>query len=271
MGRFLNTEVFNWHEEGIPYLSFAMLDELGYGNLYTTRYNDIRVALMKDDDPEEAIPVLKENLSRLAISLGADPAKLRTTRQLHTANVVVMDKDDLGLERSFDNLDPIDGMVTNVPGAGLIVFGADCPSIYIVDPIHHAIGLVHAGWRGTLGKIPKNAIELMQQSYGSDPAEMFAAIGPSICADCYEMGDEVFDVFADSWGEDDAVRLMQRRSSGKYHLDLWLANRLTLERCGIPSTNIAVTDLCTCCHSDHFYSYRAHRMENEQCAILINK
>lgn len=258
-----------------------MLDSLGYKNLYTTRYKKyvpdgekstgLRVALMKNEDSEEALPIIKENLTALGMQLGADAKMLRTTKQEHTSNVVALEREDFGLDKSFENLEPIDGMITNIEGAGLIVYGADCPSIYIVDPKHNAIGLVHAGWRGTLGKIPQVAINMMHDRYGSNPTEMYAAIGPSICEKCYEMGDEVFDKFAAEWSYDDAKAIMKRHNSGKYHLNLWKANRMTLECAGIPIKNIAITDICTCCNSDDFYSYRAHKMENEQCAMLFNK
>lgn len=277
----IDSKVLNFHSDAIPYLSFEMLDSLGYKNLYTTRYKKyvpdgekitgLRVALMKSEDSEEALPIIKENLIALGMQLGADAKMLRTTKQEHTSNVVALEREDFGLYKSFENLEPIDGMITNIEGAGLIVYGADCPSIYIVDPKHNAIGLVHAGWRGTLGKIPQVAINMMHDRYGSNPTEMYAAIGPSICEKCYEMGDEVFDKFAAEWGYDDAKSIMKRHDSGKYHLDLWKANRMTLGCAGIPIKNIAITDICTCCNSDDFYSYRAHKMENEQCAMLINK
>lgn len=284
-----NREVFKWNEEtqsGIPYVSFRMFDELGYPNLYTSRYRNwdalkgtgetgLRVAYMKGEDVTEARDVISQNLGALAEDLGTNLDNLVVTHQLHTANVKMIDEDDLGYWKSVEIGDGIDGLVTNVPNACLVVYGADCPSIYIVDPVKRAIGLVHAGWKGTFGKIPEVAIAMMQSAYGSNPADMYAAIGPSICDNCYEMGDEIYDMLAEQWSKEDADLLMKRHpaadgSQGKYHLDLWLANRLTLERAGIPSDHIEVTNLCTCCNVDDFYSYRAHKMENEQAAMLVN-
>lgn len=295
-----NRQVFKWNvgECGIPYLSSNMLDELGYPNLYTTRYRNwdaskgtgaqgLRVAYMKGEDVAEARSVISKNLGALAENMGSDLDHLVVTHQLHTANVKMIGADDLGYWKSVEIEDGIDGLITDVPGACLVVYGADCPSIYIVDPVKHAIGLVHAGWKGTFGKIPEAAIAMMQSAYGCNPADMYAAIGPSICEDCYEMGDEIYDMLAEQWGKEDADLLMKRhpalsgkqdtsdkneahQDSGKYHLDLWQANRLTLERAGIPTDHIEVTNLCTCCNADEFYSYRAHKMENEQAAMLVN-
>lgn len=284
-----NRQVFKWNEEtesGIPYVSFHMLDELGYPNLYTTRYMNwdaasgtgekgIRVAYMKGEDVTEARTVISKSLGALAGDLGSDLDHLVVTHQLHTANVKKLNAGDLGYWKSVEIEDGIDGLVTDVPGACLVVYGADCPSIYIVDPVKHAIGLVHAGWKGTFGKIPEVAIAMMQSAYGSNPADMYAAIGPSICENCYEMGDEIYDMLAAQWSKEDADLLMKRHpnadaSQGKYHLDLWQANRLTLERAGIPADHIEVTNICTCCNVDDFYSYRAHKMENEQAAMLVN-
>lgn len=280
-----NRQVFTWNEEtqsGIPYVSFRMLDELGYPNLYTTRYRNwdkakgtgakgIRIAYMKGEDVAEARSVISKNLGLLAEDMGSNLNHLVVTHQLHTANVKMIGEEDLGYWKSVEIEDGIDGLVTNVPNACLVVYGADCPSIYIVDPVKHAIGLVHAGWKGTFGKIPEAAIAMMQSAYGSNPADMYAAIGPSICEDCYEMGDEIYDMLAEQWGMEDAELLMKRHESGKYHLDLWQANRLTLERAGVPSNHIEVTNICTCCNVDDFYSYRAHKMENEQAAMLVNR
>ena len=294
-------KVFNIHTDGIPYLSFDMLDKLGVPHLYTTRYvnydkatcvgeKGLRVCVMRDDDESEAAPHVLEVRSRLARQLRSSIEMEYITDQKHTNFVNVVREGELGpiwpnnkpLHRQY-----VDGMVTDIPGALLTVFGADCPSVYIADPVKKCIGLVHAGWKGTLGKIPAVAIAQMLLNYGCDPADMYAAIGPGICRDCYEMGDEVYDSFASEWSKEDADRIFSRyivdadnpaaKDDGeaargwKYHLDLREANKMTLMRAGIPEDHIAVSNVCTMCNSDTFYSYRARRMENEQCAMMVNR
>ena len=290
-----NKTVFNIHTGGIPFISFDMFDRLGVPNLFTTRYisfdpetgrgvSGLRLAVMNDEDIDEASPVCRKNRDILAHQLGSSISMEGITDQKHTNNVYAISREDLGvatvgnfaLHRQY-----VDGVVTDIPGAVLTVFGGDCPPVYIADPVRGAIGLVHAGWRGTLGKIPEVAVANMVVRYGCRPSDMYAAIGPGICRDCYEMGDEVYDEFADKWGRDDAGRILSRYPAvdadgneipgGKYHLDLREANRLTLLRAGIPEDRIAVSNICTKCNADTFYSYRAHRLENEQTAMLVNR
>lgn len=299
--------IFNIHTDGIPYLSFDIFDKLGVPNLFTTRYisyneadgtgvKGLRSAVMKTETVEEASPVCRANRDILAHQLGSSLEMELVTDQKHTNYVhVATCEEDLGiatvgnftLHRQY-----VDGIVTDIPDALLTVFGGDCPPVYIIDPKRRAAGLVHAGWKGTLGKIPQVAIAQMTVKFGCDPADMYAAIGPGICADCYEMGDEVYDAFAAKWGKEDADRILRRYApgtqseaytriigsgghpehpAGKYHLDLREANRLTLLRAGIPEDHIAVSNVCTMCNVDTFYSYRGRALENEQVAMMVNR
>lgn len=295
--RFSNDErIFNINTDGIPYLSFDMLDGLGVPNLFTTRYisydeesgtgvKGLRTAVMKTETVEEASPVCRANRDILAHQLGSSLDMELVTDQKHTNYVhVATCEEDLGvatvgtyaLHRQY-----VDGIVTDIPDALLTVFGGDCPPVYIVDPKRKAAGLVHAGWKGTLGKIPQVAIAQMTVKFGCDPADMYAAIGPGICVDCYEMGDEVYDLFAEKWSREDADRLMRRYPArddkgnempdGRYHLDLREANRLTLLRAGVPADHIAVSNVCTMCNVGTFYSYRGRALENEQVAMMVNR
>ena len=289
-------KVFNIHTDGIPRLSFDMFDRLGVPNLFTTRYisydeaggtgvKGLRCAVMKTEAVEEASPVCRANRDILAHQLGSSLDMELVTDQKHTNYVhVATCEEDLGvatvgtfsLHRQF-----VDGIVTDIPDALLTVFGGDCPPVYIVDPRHKAAGVVHAGWKGTLGKIPQVAIAQMTVKFGCDPADMYAAIGPGVCRDCYEMGDEVYDAFADQWSREDADLILSRYPAkdaegneipgGKYHLDLREANKLTLLRAGVPADHIAVSNVCTMCNVDTFYSYRGRALENEQVAMLVNR
>lgn len=289
-------KVFNIHTEGIPCLSFDMLDSLGVPNLFTTRYisydetsgtgvKGLRCAVMKTETVEEASPVCRANRDRLARQLGSSIEMELVTDQKHTNYVhVATCEEDLGvatvgsfaLHRQY-----VDGIVTDMPDALLTVFGGDCPPVFLVDPKRRAVGLVHAGWKGTLGKIPQVAIAQMTVKFGCDPADMYAAIGPGVCRDCYEMGDEVYDAFAAQWSREDADLILSRYPAkdaagndipgGKYHLDLREANRMTLLRAGVPADHIAVSNVCTMCNVDTFYSYRGRALENEQVAMLVNR
>ena len=116
------------------------------------------------------------------------------SKQTHTTNVRVVTEEDKGkgVIRERDYTD-VDGMITNVPGICLVTSYADCVPLYFVDPVKKAIGLSHSGWRGTVGKIGKNTVQLMQENFGSKPEDLLAAVGPSVCMDCYEVSEDVIE------------------------------------------------------------------------------
>lgn len=293
---YLNEEnIFNVHTDGIPYLSIRMFDELGVPNLYSTRFLEydedagrgregLRTALMAWEDIKEAAPHIRDMRDLLARQIGSSIEHECITDQKHTNYVHVAKDDDIGINwprKAPLHMQFVDGIVSDIPDVLLTVFGGDCPPVYIADPVRKAVGLVHAGWKGTLGRIPAVAIANMVVHFGCNPADMYAAIGPGVCIDCYEMGDEVYDAFAREWSRADADALLSRYPArdkagreipgGKYHLDLFAANRMTLLRAGVPEENIAVSNVCTMCNADTFYSYRAGRLENEQAAMIVNK
>ena len=150
-----------------------------------------------------------------------------------------------------------DGMVTNVPEICLVTFYADCVPLFFVDPVHRAIGLSHSGWRGTVGKMGKVTVERMREEYGTDPAQVVAAIGPSICQDCYEVSEDVIEKFRENFDKALWPELFYEKADGKYQLNLWRANQAVLAEAGVPRENIAVTNLCTYCNPDILFSHRS--------------
>ena len=168
----------------------------------------------------------------------------------------------------------IDGLITNVPGIILGSFHADCPPVYIIDPVHKAIGLVHSGWKGTRGEISARALEKMASEYGTNAKDCICAIGPSICGDCYEIGEDVASEFASAYSQDvlAAKEILVPFPAGKYRLHLWRAIRHTLESAGVSPDNILVTDICTRCNPDLLFSHRIHgEKRGNLCAFLAIK
>lgn len=288
-------KVFNINTDKIPFLSFKMLDDLGVPNLYSTRFlsydavsgqgiEGLRTAYMRGEDMEEAGPHIRDMRDLLARQIGSSIEHECITDQKHTNYVHVAKAEDVGInwpKRKPLHMEFVDGIVTDIPEVLLTVFGGDCPPVYLVDPRRKAVGLVHAGWKGTLGRIPAVAIAQMVVHFGSNPSDLYAAIGPGVCKDCYEMGDEIYDAFSEQWSKEDADRLFSRYPAkdadgreipgGKYHLDMMEANRMTLLRAGVRADRIAVSNVCTMCNADSFYSYRAGRLENEQAAMIVNR
>ena len=230
--------------------------EIGSMNLSFTR-----------GDREENV---RENYRRLAEAVGFDPGRLVMTFQTHTANVRIVTAEDAGkgYDRERGYVD-VDGLVTDVPGLTLACYGADCMTLLAADPVRRVVGCAHSGWRGTVADIAGNLVRTMAEHYGSDPGDILAAIGPSICGDCYEVGREVVDCFASAYPEDKHAGLFWKNDNGAYQLDLWQACRLNFERAGISGQHICVTDYCTRCNPQLFFSHRIQKGRQTNQAALI--
>lgn len=193
-----------------------------------------------------------------------------TSDQTHTTNVRQVGKEDCGCgvltPRTFHD---IDGLITNEPGVTLATFYADCVPLYFYDPIHKAIGLSHSGWRGTVGNIAKATVEAMQKAYHTDPADLIAAIGPSICQDCYEVSEDVIEEFRQAYPETIHTKLFYRKPNGKYQLNLWEACHQNFLTSGIREENILIPNLCTCCNPDFLYSHRASHGKRGNLAAFL--
>jgi YfiH family protein len=207
------------------------------------------------------VAAVRENHRRMYAALGLDEARACTVWQVHSADTVVVHhpvQHRRWLARA-------DGMVTNRPGVPLTMRFADCTPILLYDPVHHAIGIAHAGWRGTVLGAGVSALEAMDAAFGTQPADVQAGIGPSIGPDRYQVGNEVVVAVKDAFGHTDG--LIKRASDGSAYLDLWAANRLALERAGV--AHIEVAGLCTATRTDEFYSHRAEQGRTGRFGAVI--
>ena len=218
-------------------------------------------------DKKEAVD---ENFRRIAEIFDTTPDKIVCSKQTHTTNVRLVTGRDCGkgVVRPLD-YDNVDGLITNEPGILLCTSYADCVPLYFVDTRNRAIGLGHSGWRGTVNRMGEVVLKAMKNAYGTKPEDVLAAIGPSICQDCYEVGQEVADSFKENFSKDWESFLKNGKSAGKYQLNLWKANRRILLNAGIPENHIAVTDLCTCCNSDYLFSHRASQGKRGNLAAFM--
>ncbi len=203
-----------------------------------------------------------ENFRRFSAANRLPFDSLVLTHQTHTAHVARVDAayKARGRDRT---LRETDGVVTAEPGLGLICFVADCVPILLVDPENRVVAAVHAGWRGTVAGIAAEAVKEMV-ACGADPAQLMAAIGPSIGPCHFEVGPEVQAEFDRAFG----AALPYRASHRPDHsmIDLWAANRLVLEGCGLASDRIFLSNICTFCNNQEFYS---HRYTNGRRGSLI--
>ena len=232
-------------------------------------YESMNLSFDRGDDKDAVM----ENFQRIASAIGTNCHDMVLSRQTHTANVRVVTEEDKGkgIVRERDHTD-VDGLVTNVPGICLVTSYADCVPLYFVDPIKKVIGLSHSGWRGTVGKIGKETVRVMKEHFGCDPADILAAVGPSICQDCYEVSGDVIEKFKEAFDEKDWDNLFYRKNNGKYQLDLWKANESVFRESGICKEHIAVTNVCTHCNSKILYSHReTGDKRGNLCAFLALK
>lgn len=270
------THIFNEKQVGeILYLSYPLLEQTGIvTHGFSTRVGGVSEGVCSTmnlsfsrGDKEDAV---RENFRRMAKALGVEEDSFVFSHQTHTTNVrkVTLEDKGKGLIRPLDYQD-VDGLITDVPGLCLSTFYADCVPLFFVDPVHKAIGLSHSGWRGTVGKIGNVTIQRMKEEYGSNPSDMVAAIGPSICQECYEVSEDVIIEFQKSFAKKHWNDLYYKKENGKYQLNLWKANEMILEEAGVLRENIAVTNLCTCCNHEWLFSHRASQGKRGNLAAFL--
>lgn len=194
---------------------------------------------------------VEENLRRLGDAIGFDPARLVLTRQTHSDIVrVVTGADCRGLcHRDYPECD---GLVTAEPGLALLVFTADCTPVLLYDPVTGAVGACHAGWRGTAQDIAWKTARAMAASFGCDPKNIRAAVGPNIGFCHFETGADVPEAMIAAYGK--AAEAYIRPAGEKYHVDLKAINRLSLNRAGVEQVD--VSEACTMCRPDLYFSHR---------------
>ena len=184
-------------ENGVTFLSFPLLERTGLvKHAFSTRLGGVsqgdfatmNFSFTRGDDREAVL----ENYSRMAGALGVCRERMVLTWQTHTTNVRRVYAGDAGkgIVRERDYRD-VDGLITDIPGMTLVTFFADCVPLYFLDPVHKAIGLSHSGWRGTVKRMGAVTLSEMERAFGTRPNEVLACVGPSICKDCYEVGDDV--------------------------------------------------------------------------------
>ena len=266
--------LYEKENNGVPYLSFRHLEDSGLithgfstrlGGVSEGHLASMNLSFTRGDEPE----AVRENYRRMGEALGFSCENLVLSDQTHTTNVRVVTEEDRGkgFTRPRDYRD-VDGLVTNVPELVLATFYADCVPLFFVDPVNRAIGLSHSGWRGTAAGMGRVTLEVMRREFGTDPAQVLAAIGPSICQDCYEVSGDVIEEFqkafpGEQWGE------IYHPSEGKYQLDLWRANELILLSAGVRPEHLSVTNVCTCCNPALLFSHRASRGKRGNLAAFL--
>ncbi len=257
-------EIKRWIDEE-PYITAGISSRLG--GVSKHEMASLNCALHVNDDIHDVI----SNRIKLVGRIGFPFEAWTCAEQVHSNKIEVVAIHDKGRGRSSrqEAIPATDGMITNCRGIVLTVFFADCVPIYFWDPVAKAVGLVHAGWKGTVLQIARAAIEAMEHQFGSRPDCIQAAIGPSIGSCCYEVDDVVMDkvraVLPDSLQNPSIVAM----GKGKFKLDLKELNRQFMIKAGILPTNIEISRLCTSCNTHLFYSHRKEQGRTGRMAAWI--
>ena len=246
----------------VPYLTYNSLSEINFINhAFSTRlggvskgeFTSMNMAFNRGDNPES----VTENYKRICKSAGFDFDSLTASAQDHNTFVraVTSENKGVGIYKPRD-LQSVDALITNEKGVTLVTYYADCTPLFFVDTKQKAIGLAHAGWRGSVGRIGEKVVNKMTELYGTNPADIVAAIGPAISVCCYEVDKPCADNFY-ALSDLDSSRFVFPKDNGKYMIDLLETNRQILVAAGVKNENITVSDVCTNCNSELLWSHRA--------------
>ena len=249
----------------LKYFSFSSLGEgirhgifTRHGGMSPTPWNSLNMGGTVGDD----LSRVKKNRKAAFEALELDFDRHFDSWQVHGTNVIMVKAPRLENEP----YQKADAILTDQPGLTLMMRFADCVPIILHDPLRKIVGLVHAGWKGTVYDIAGTTLRAMKNNYGCEPKNILACIGPSIGPDHYIVDEDVATIVRDLFG--DGSSILQKSNDGKYHFDLWQANRFFLERCGVDK--IEVAGICTACHLEDWFSFRAEKGLTGRFGALVS-
>ena len=256
------SDTMTLHTGEVPFLTYNRLSDIKtIRHAFSTRlggvsggeFTSMNLSFGRGDSDEN----VTENYKRICKAAGFEYESLTASAQVHETVVrkVTAKNRGVGIYKPKDMLS-VDALVTNDKDVTLVTYYADCTPVFFVDPVRSAIGLAHAGWRGTVGEISVKVVEKMFVEFGSDPADLICAVGPVIGKCCYEVSGDCADEFLKLFGDNSPV-MEKTEKTDKYMIDLALANKLLLMKAGVKEENIVISDLCTQCNCDLLWSHRA--------------
>jgi YfiH family protein len=221
------------------------------GGVSEGRYSELNLAFHVGDDPL----AVATNRERLAAALEVSLDDFVVARQVHQAHVEVVTDPQRGhgARSDSDAIRATDALITSQPGIVLAVMTADCVPVIVFDPTPPAVGIAHAGWAGTLLHVTRRMVEKMQAEFGSDPASLTAAVGPSIGPATYEVGRDVADLARVEFA---GLEVLRPKGDATYLFDLWASNVRDLVDAGLSRESIEVAGIDTYVDGERFYSYR---------------
>ncbi|RME83343.1 MAG: peptidoglycan editing factor PgeF [Caldilineae bacterium] len=260
----VDTMIFHNHSE-VPYYTFSSLDAYPrlrhavltrQGGVSPAPWNSLNLGWSVGDERDN----VETNYRRWTRALDIDRAALTTTWQVHGNKIVLADAQHMG-----GVLAKADGLITRTAGIPLVQRYADCTPILAYDPEHHACGIAHAGWQGTVARCAEALVRAMVDAFASEPARLVTAVGPAIGPCCYEVGPEVIAAIGGS--QSDPQTLLRPSRPGHAYLDLWQANTRQLREAGVRKVEVA--GVCTACHRQTFFSHRGDHGKSGRFAAFI--
>lgn len=258
---------------GVLYFSVPNFDEAGMvkhcftsriGGVSSKPYDTLNLGFKTGDKKEDVI----KNFDLICNELQIPINDLVRSDQIHKDEIRVVREEDRGKGILYESdIIGIDALITNKKNVALVTVYADCVPIFLLDPKKRAIGLAHAGWKGTVLKIGAKTVKKMIEAFGTNPKDCIAAIGPSIGKCCYEVDKGVIDKFNKEFTNADKFAFS--KENDKYMLDLWKANEITLKEIGILERNIIVSNICTKCNGEKMFTYRGDHGETGRMAAIM--
>lgn len=259
----LTSRTLGVHREGaVYYVTIPSFEKTGLvRHLFSTRRGGVSAGYLGPMNlgfsRGDVMDNVLENYRRICYVSGIYPGDMVFSDQVHKDTVLEVDARDRGKgilrPKEMQN---VDALVTNTPEVCLVTNHADCVPLFFLDPVKKAIGLAHAGWRGTAMEIGRKTVEKMTECYGCDPGDILAGIGPSIGPCCFEVGSDVRIIFEMAFPEWADRIILPGKSEDKSYIDLWETNRRIMLAAGLREDHITVSDICTKCEYEYFHSHR---------------
>jgi len=251
------------YDLGSDVTAFSTLRE---GGVSQGEYASFNINHYCGDDPV----AVEQNRAALCQALGIAPDHLVVPHQVHDTKILRIADTWTSMRPETRQLllEGVDAVMTDAPGFCIGVSTADCIPVLLYDAEHHAACAVHAGWRGTVAYITAQAVQTMREHFGTDPSHLKAVVGPGISLKRFEVGDEVYEAFAEAGFDMQAIA----RREEKWHIDLWECNRRQLWMAGLDDAQIHVAGLCSYDDAEHWFSARRQGIHSGRIftAILLH-
>jgi polyphenol oxidase len=251
------------HNGVITYTFDSLLDQpvcahvsTRHGGISPAPWNTLNFSILRGDDPAR----VQQNRERLAAALGLEAATIVHCRQIHSTGIAKVDWSDAGQWQ-----EDMDGLITDAVGLPISLLFADCVPILIYDPVQHALGICHAGWRGTVNGMTSLTLWALQAAYDTDPATVIACLGPSIGPASYQVGEEVIALAQAKLPNADRLFSFGATPTQNPTFDLWQANADQLSAAGVPANQLEISGIDTAQNTHEFFS---HRAEQGQCGLF---